>query len=155
MFDAIYTNNPFLQILTDLIWGCSTFTMPHIFLSVMLGLSRISLWPSSSCSHSFGSCLHSGPDLSPGQHVKFLAGYCHGTSHLAHLEFNCQPLLPFHFWHSSSLTMKHQRITSDFSFSQVLHILFLRSNQSFVKSNLASIPLLLPLVRISSTAYCS
>ena len=71
-----------------------------------------------SCSHSFLPPLHSGLDLSPEfcpyEHVKFLAGYCHWTSDVAHLSsaashsatLGRSSFLPFSFWHSCLFKLK-------------------------------------------------
>lgn len=125
----------------------------------MLGLAL-----SLSCSHSVRSYLHSSPNFSPelcpDQHVQLTAYWMlpqtwhilnSTASHSAKLDPSS--LFPFSFWHSYLLKRKHQRIIFDSYFSHILHIHSPRSNKPFVKVNFASNPLLLPLVRLSSTAW--
>lgn len=47
-------------------------------------------------------------------------------------------LLPFNYWHSYLIKLKHKRIIFDFSLCHVLHIHSPRFNKAFVKMNLAS-----------------
>lgn len=114
----------------------NSFTVAQLFSlqNAMLDLSRTSLlvlFPLPPSQFQLPPPLWSRPlaELCLDQHFKLLSGYCHRTSNLEYLEFNCQtPLIQrllhsflVNFWHSYFNQVKAP-VFFDFSFSHILII---------------------------------